>query len=97
MSSAPNSLATALANASTFLLRQHVELHAFRRLQTIEFVGGDIGGDHLGAFRDECLCDGTADALAGRGDERHFSFQSVAHGFDFPQWLSRGTLFCATR
>ncbi len=64
--------------------RQHVELHAFCGFKTLQFIDGDIGCDHLSPFRDECLSDRTADALASRSDECQFSFQSVAHGFDFP-------------
>ena len=61
------------------VLRAHVELDAFLRLQALEFVLDNVGRDDGSAFGDKSLGDGAADTLTGGGHQRDFALQSVAH------------------
>ena len=80
--------------------RKHVELGAFRGLQSLELVSADIGGDDPGALRDECLRYGPADALASRSDKRQsflFSLLPSLGIWHFFNGCRAASLFCATR
>ena len=57
-----------------------VELAAVGAVSPSSFFGIEIGRDDLGAFGDEGLGNGAADALPGGGDEADFSLQTIGHG-----------------
>src|ERR1700690_2946338 len=62
--------------------RAHVEFKPFIGFQLLQLVGSEIGGDDAGAFGQESLGDGKADALSSGGDKRQFALEPYTHPTD---------------
>src|SRR5262249_21958170 len=67
--------------------RARVELHVLFRRKAFELGVVEVARDHLRALGDEQFGDGTADALAGRGDDGGLALQAVGHGQNPPKWV----------